>query len=76
MPDYLYIYHHDDCLLHDTGPVHPENPGRIQALMTSLRTAEELAPAEYLLAPLGTYEQVLPAPSPSHRSPTANAPRC
>ncbi|MDX1460946.1 MAG: histone deacetylase family protein [Xanthomonadales bacterium] len=50
------IIHHDDCLLHDTGPINPERAQRISAVMGSLA---ELKGLEYLPAPLASPEQLL-----------------
>lgn len=60
----IYIYHHDDCLTHDPGPVHPENAGRLNACLAALRSAPFHRQVEYLSAPEGSDEQILLAHSP------------
>ncbi|HEY0962719.1 MAG TPA: histone deacetylase family protein [Pseudomonadales bacterium] len=61
-----FLYHHDDCLAHDPGPYHAENPGRLQAIMTALRGTRFTQPLEYRVAPLGSDEQVLLAHTDAH----------
>jgi acetoin utilization deacetylase AcuC-like enzyme len=69
------IYHHNDCLSHDPGNFHAENPGRLSVIMAELRNAKFARPLEYLAAPLGTDEQVLLAHTEPHlRLIKANAP--
>ncbi len=53
------IYHHDDCLTHEPGPFHAENPGRLNVIMAALRDAAFAPPLDYAAAPLGTDEQIL-----------------
>lgn len=55
----LRIYHHDDCLAHDPGPSHPENAGRVAAIMTALRAASFTDQLDYVAAPLGSEAQIL-----------------
>lgn len=62
----IYIYHHDDCLLHDTGPAHPENPARLQVIMRALQSSRQNRNFRFLPAPLGTDEKVLLAHTSSH----------
>lgn len=38
----LNILYHDDFLLHDTGPMHPENPDRLGDVVNRLRTSPRL----------------------------------
>ncbi|MBL8288764.1 MAG: histone deacetylase family protein [Rubrivivax sp.] len=52
-----FIYTHDDCLQHDTGPGHPESPQRLHAVLEALRTPE-FAALHWEAAPLGSIEQV------------------
>jgi acetoin utilization deacetylase AcuC-like enzyme len=62
----IHLYHHNDCLAHDPGPTHPENPGRLSVTMAALRAAPCHAHLEYLAAPLGTDEQILLAHTAAH----------
>lgn len=39
MPQPVAIFHHPDCLLHDTGGHHPERPERVSLAETALRQA-------------------------------------
>jgi acetoin utilization deacetylase AcuC-like enzyme len=39
MPRPVAIFHHPDCLLHDTGEHHPEQPARIEVAGKALRAA-------------------------------------
>jgi acetoin utilization deacetylase AcuC-like enzyme len=61
-----YIYHHNDCLTHDPGQYHAENPGRLSVIMAELRTATFAKPLEYFAAPLGTDDQILLAHTDAH----------
>ena len=61
-----YIYHHDDCLTHDPGEYHAENPGRLGAIMAELRNATFAKALEYVTAPLGTDAQILLAHTEAH----------
>lgn len=62
----IYIYHHNDFLLHDPGATHPENADRVNVILAAL----SIAPIHYKLlyksAPLGTNAQVLLAHSAAH----------
>jgi len=49
------ILHHDDCLNHDPGKMHPES---IQRVRTVLDALERLPGTEKLPAPLATIEQI------------------
>src|SRR5690606_34077020 len=62
----LRVYHHDDCLEHDTGPGHPESPARVRQLLKTLR-ASALRPELALVeAPLGNVEQLALAHDARH----------
>jgi acetoin utilization deacetylase AcuC-like enzyme len=61
-----FIYHHDDCLRHDPGPQHAENPGRLSVIMAALRNSTFTPPLDYRAAPLGTDAQVLLAHTEAH----------
>lgn len=52
------IYTHPACLAHDTGPGHPEQPGRLRALLQALK-APEFATLHWREAPPATAEQIL-----------------
>lgn len=39
MPHPVAVYYHPDCLLHDTGPSHPETSARLTAAKTALEAA-------------------------------------
>ncbi len=70
-----HIYHHNDCLSHDPGPHHAENPGRLSVIMAALRSTTFAEPLQYVAAPLGTDEQILLAHTEAHlRLIKANAP--
>ncbi len=60
------IYHHNDCLTHDPGAHHAENPGRLSVIMATLRSATFAEPLQYAAAPLGTDEQILLAHTEAH----------
>lgn len=62
----IAVHTHEDCLGHDPGAHHPENPRRLQVVLEALRAsplAMTLAPRE---AVLGTDEQILLAHTPEH----------
>ena len=40
MPRPVAVFYHPDCLLHDTGPQHPECPDRLIAIKTALDVAD------------------------------------
>ncbi|MCW5634292.1 MAG: histone deacetylase family protein [Rubrivivax sp.] len=52
-----FIFTHDDCLQHDTGPGHPESRQRLDAVLAALR-APEFGALRWEEAPLGSMEQV------------------
>jgi len=69
------IYHHNDCLSHDPGHFHSENPGRLGVIMAELRRAGFARPLDYAAAPLGTDAQVQLAHTEAYlRLIKANAP--
>ena len=57
------ILHHDDCLAHDPGVMHPESPARVRAVLTAVRS---LHGTECLPAPLATAEQIERVHSPEY----------
>ncbi|MCC5856548.1 MAG: histone deacetylase family protein [Ectothiorhodospiraceae bacterium] len=52
-----WIYTHDLCLQHDTGPGHPESSDRLRALLTRLRKPD-FADLDWHEAPEATKEQL------------------
>jgi len=55
----IAIFSHPDCLMHDTGPLHPENPARLTAIMDGLKSCDFINKLDFISAPLGTREQIL-----------------
>ena len=51
------LYTHEACLGHDPGPMHPESPARLKAVLAALDT-EEFAVLERREAPEATREQL------------------
>jgi acetoin utilization deacetylase AcuC-like enzyme len=60
------IYVHNDCLAHDPGSTHPENPGRLHAILATLKNSKKAANYSFAEAPLGTEAQILLAHTPGH----------
>jgi len=54
----LAYFHHPDCLLHDMGTGHPEQPRRISAIEDQLRASQLLDFVAYYEAPLATRAQL------------------
>ena len=61
----LTIYTHADCLAHDPGTGHPENPMRLQGILRALDDSPLKSVITFAEAPLGTDAQVLLAHSPA-----------
>ena len=59
MSEQINLYFHDDCLQHDPGAYHPENPGRLAVVIEALRNSAISGAINWLEAPLGLEEQVL-----------------
>ncbi len=57
------ILHHDDCLNHDTGKMHPES---IQRIRTVVEALDQLPGTEKLPAPLASIEQIGRAHDPHY----------
>lgn len=55
----LVIFSHPDCLLHDTGTRHPENAGRLGAILNTLKQGDFSKKSEFSTAPLATDHQLL-----------------
>ncbi|HET6564624.1 MAG TPA: histone deacetylase family protein, partial [Xanthomonadales bacterium] len=57
------ILHHDECLNHDPGKMHPESIQRIRSVLEAL---EQIPGTEKLPAPLATLEQIARAHEPAY----------
>src|SRR5690554_1521935 len=62
----IAVYTHEDCLRHDPGAQHPENPRRLEVVLDALRTSSLAGALSLREAPLGSDEQVLLAHTPAH----------
>ncbi|MDT8397894.1 MAG: histone deacetylase family protein [Pseudomonadales bacterium] len=62
----IAIYTHPDCLEHDPGPGHPENAGRLRAILAALHSASYVSRLNFVTPPPGRDEQILLAHSPEH----------
>jgi len=62
----ITIITHSDCLLHDPGAGHPENPQRLAGIMQALHASDISAMLEFREAPLGTDAQILLAHDEFH----------
>lgn len=62
----ISIISHENCLEHDPGAGHPENSGRLEAVLSALKNTSFAKQLSYLEAPLGTREQILLAHSLKH----------
>jgi len=61
----LRLYTHPACLQHDTGPVHPERPARLVAVLRAL-DHDRYATVDRIEAPRATREQLLRVHSERH----------
>jgi acetoin utilization deacetylase AcuC-like enzyme len=57
----IALISHTDCLLHDNGKYHPEQPARLQAISDELIRTHLNDILKYYSAPTATYEQLLRA---------------
>lgn len=57
---------HDDCLLHDMGGHHPEQPARLRAVQDQLIASGLIGHLEHFEAPLAQREQLLRVHAPGH----------
>jgi len=57
---------HPDCLLHDMGPFHPEQPARVTAIENAIKASSLKNLIKEYLAPLVTREQLLRAHSSNY----------
>lgn len=62
----LAVYTHADCLRHDTGPSHPENAGRLSAILDALKSCGYADRLAFIDAPMGAEENILLAHTPEH----------
>jgi acetoin utilization deacetylase AcuC-like enzyme len=60
----MRLYTHPDCLLHDTGPGHPESIDRLRITLEALR--EAYPPERWIEAPEASQQQLLRVHSPAH----------
>jgi acetoin utilization deacetylase AcuC-like enzyme len=57
---------HEDCLLHDMGPCHPERPARLAAIEGELIASGLMDKLEHHVAPRATYEQLKRVHTPEY----------
>lgn len=62
----LAIISHPDCILHDAGDMHPEQPARVEVIQQALENFPFKVPVSYLQAPLATREQLIAAHDPDY----------
>lgn len=62
----IAIISHLDCLLHDMGAGHPEQPARIRAIETAIKDANLTALTTYYEAPLATRAQLIRVHDPDY----------
>ena len=62
----ITIITHSDCLLHDPGAGHPENPQRLSGIMQALQASAISGKLEFNEAPLGTDALILLAHDEFH----------
>jgi acetoin utilization deacetylase AcuC-like enzyme len=62
----ITVITHSDCLLHEPGVGHPENPQRLAAIMQALQASDISAMLEFNEAALGTDAQILLAHDEFH----------
>ncbi|MDP6173530.1 MAG: histone deacetylase family protein [Rhodospirillales bacterium] len=60
-----FIYWHDDCLAHDPGAGHPEQPARLRSVLEALR-GEDMGGLAWLEAPLGQAADIARVHSDAH----------
>jgi acetoin utilization deacetylase AcuC-like enzyme len=54
----IAIISHADCVLHNAGPAHPEQPRRIQVIQDAFKRYPFKAPVTFYEAPLATLDQL------------------
>ncbi len=62
----IHFYTHNDCLEHNPGAGHPENPQRLSRILNALATSPVNQSLQLVEAPLGKYKQVLLAHHETH----------
>jgi len=62
----IQIFTHDDCLQHNPGVGHPENPERLANVLSALHNSALNSSLSFHDAPLGTDAQILLAHEASH----------
>jgi len=62
----INIITHSDCLEHEPGSGHPENPQRLRGVLSALNTAEINSDLDFYEAPLGSDAQILLAHEEYH----------
>ena len=62
----IEFFTHDDCLQHDPGKGHPENPQRLTGILNALGASEVNQSITLAEAPLGNDEQILLAHKTHH----------
>jgi acetoin utilization deacetylase AcuC-like enzyme len=55
----ITLYYHEDCLGHEPGTHHPENPGRLRAVTDRLESSPMKNRLDWLAAPEGRDEQIM-----------------
>jgi acetoin utilization deacetylase AcuC-like enzyme len=53
------IYTHADCSAHNNGPMHPENAGRLRAIMDALKNSDFADKLKFVDAPLADQADLL-----------------
>lgn len=62
----IAIYTHPDCLMHDTGPGHPERIARLEVILDALRAAPFADQLAFVEAPLAEEKDLLLAHGAQH----------
>lgn len=57
----IALISHPDCVKHDAGLGHPEQPGRVQVIQSALQNFPFRTPTDFYDAPLATLEQLTAA---------------
>lgn len=55
----IAIISHKDCVLHEAGEMHPEQPARVEVIQAALERYDFHPPAKFYEAPLATREQLI-----------------
>ncbi|MBX3709589.1 MAG: histone deacetylase family protein [Gammaproteobacteria bacterium] len=62
----IALIYHSDCVLHQAGESHPEQPARVTVIQSALEHYPFRAPVAFYQAPLASREQLISAHSQSH----------